>query len=68
MHDSIKWTYEVKNNKKITIFNILILRTDFGYSIIVYRKPAASDIHPLYVSKGMERKGISDTKIKSSGI
>ena len=66
MHDSIKWTYEVKNNKKITIFDILILRTDFGYSITVYRKPAASDRYIHYTSaKAWKEKASAKQKLKA---
>ena len=50
LHDSIKWTYEVEKDNKIAIFDILILRTDSGYSTTVYRKPAASDRYIHYTS------------------
>jgi hypothetical protein len=35
LHDSIKWTYEVEKDNKIAMFDILILRTDSGYSTTV---------------------------------
>jgi len=50
LHASIKWTYEVEKDNKIAIFDILILRTDLGYSTTVYRKPAASDRYIHYTS------------------
>jgi len=50
LHNSIKWTNEVEKDNKIAIFDILILRTDSGYSTTVYRKPAASDRYIHYTS------------------
>ena len=50
LHDSIKWTNEVEKDNKIAIFDILIFRTDSGYSTTVYRKPAASDRYIHYTS------------------
>ena len=47
---ALKWTYEVEKDNKIAIFDILILRTDSGYSTTVYRKPAASDRYIHYTS------------------
>ena len=40
----------MEKDNKIAIFDILILRTDSGYSTTVYRKPAASDRYIHYTS------------------
>ena len=38
LHDCIKLTNERAKDYKIAIFDILIIRTDTGYSTTVYRK------------------------------
>ena len=45
-HDSIKFTYELEKDKKISFLDVLISRTeDEGIVTSVYRKPTNTDIY-----------------------
>ena len=69
LHESIKWTNEVEKDKKIAIFDILILRTNSGYATTVYRKPAASDRYIHYTSaQAWKEKASAIRTLKSRAI
>ena len=50
LHENVKWTCETEKDKHLAIFDILIIRTDAGYSTTVYRKSSASDRYIHFTS------------------
>jgi hypothetical protein len=50
IHSGIKWTYETEIDGKLAIFDILIMREEYGLQTTVYRKKTASDRYIHYTS------------------
>ena len=50
LHPGIQWTNEMEEGGKNAIFDVLITRTEAGYSTTVHRKKSASDRYIHYTS------------------
>ena len=50
IHPTIKWTYELEEQGKLPIFDILIIRDDQDFQTTVYRKPTHSNRYIHYTS------------------
>ena len=59
LHPGIQWTYEMEEDNKLAIFDILIIRTESGYETTVYRKKAASDRYIHYTSSQVWKEKVS---------
>ena len=69
LHENVKWTCETEKDKRLAIFDILIIRTDAGYSTTVYRKSSASDRYIHFTSaQAWKEKACAIRTLKARAI